>query len=153
MYIVYVFCRHGESFLTGAFEIANYDLTAVFVEKLWSEIPAAKKLLLSTLHHIMEYAEIRRDLLVTPAMKYFTAYLQQSEDLEIREGAARCTGDLAVEILGKSQANACGTVEILTDLLMQEPEDRPTMAPISYALMMLVPCHKFINIVLKFLGT
>ena len=119
----------------GAFEIANYDLVSVFVEKLWKEIPAAKLLLFDTLHHIMEYAEIRRDVLATPAMRYFTSYLE-SKDLAIREGAARCVGDLAVEVFGKTQANGCGTVEILTDLLIKEPEDRPTMAPISYALMM-----------------
>ncbi|OWA51066.1 putative Radial spoke head 14-like protein [Hypsibius exemplaris] len=121
--------------LKGAFEITNYDLVSIFVEKLWTEIPIVKKVLLSILHHIMEYADIRRDVLTTPAMIYFTSYLQ-SEDVEIREGAARCTGDLAVEILGKTQANGCGTVEILTDLIMKEPMDLPTMAPISYALMM-----------------
>lgn len=65
--------------------MANYNLVRVFVEKLYTEVREAKLLLLDILHHMMEYTDLRKDVLNTPAMKYFTQYLH-SLDEEI------CTG-------------------------------------------------------------
>ena len=116
--------------------MANYSLVKVFVDKLHTEVRETKLLLLEIMHNMMEYAELRKDVLSTSAMKYFTEYLQ-SPDEELCCGAARCIGDLAVETLGKTQADGCGTVEILTNQIMgKQKEKTPSMAPITYAFMM-----------------
>lgn len=118
----------------GAFEIANYDMSRLLVEKMHSDVSEVQKLIFAILHNIMQYKEICQDILLTPAMSHLTEYLE-SNDEEVQSACARCVGDMAVEAEGKTQANATGTVEVLVNMILDDDLGSP-LAPATYAMMM-----------------
>ncbi|XP_055341213.1 radial spoke head 14 homolog isoform X1 [Paramacrobiotus metropolitanus] len=132
---VYSVFRKLSTNIKGAFEIANYNLVVEFVAKVHNEVPEVQKVLLEILHNIMDHSLIRQDILKTPAVQYFTEFLQ-NPDVEIQERAARCLGDVAQETEGKIQANRTGTVEQLVAMLLEEPTG--CLAAVTYALMMIL---------------
>ncbi|KAK3774330.1 hypothetical protein RRG08_056377 [Elysia crispata] len=104
----------------GAEGIVKAQFVGLLVNKLQTELNEIKELILDTLHFCMR--EDTDSALEAKAMEAFTMLLKHDLPV-IRAKAARDIMDLSVPLAGKDRAVACGSLQLLKDMLTDSTKE------------------------------